>query len=88
MGWKAYREVKTNRGAAGVDRESIESFETDLRDNLYKIWNRMASGSYFPPPVKAVPIPKKGGWTRILGLPTASDRIAQTVAKKVLEPVS
>ena len=58
--WEAYKEVKANRGAAGIDGESIEAFEADLKDNLYKIWNRMSSGSYFPPPVKAVEIPKKG----------------------------
>jgi len=85
--WEAYKEVKANRGAAGVDRESIEAFEMNLKDNLYRIWNRMSSGSYFPPPVKAVPIPKKSGGTRVLGVPTVSDRIAQTVVKKVLEPI-
>ena len=85
--WEAYKEVKDNRGAAGVDKESIEVFETNLKDNLYRIWNRMSSGSYFPPPVKAVPIPKKSGGTRLLGVPTVSDRIAQTVVKKVLEPI-
>jgi len=85
--WEAYKEVKANQGAAGVDEESIEVFETNLKDNLYRIWNRMSSGSYFPPPVKAVPIPKKSGGTRLLGVPTVSDRIAQTVVKKVLEPM-
>ncbi len=83
---EAYKEVKANGGAAGVDRESIEAFEMNLKDNLYRIWNRMSSGSYFPPPVKAVPIPKKSGGTRVLGVPTVSDRIAQTVVKKVIEP--
>jgi RNA-directed DNA polymerase len=68
--WEAYRSVKANGGAAGVDKESIEAFEVRLKDNLYRVWNRMASGSYFPPPVKAVPIPKKTGGTRILGVPT------------------
>jgi RNA-directed DNA polymerase len=85
--WEAYQEVKANGGAAGVDKESIEVFEGHLKDNLYRLWNRMASGSYFPPPVKAVAIPKKTGGTRVLGVPTVSDRIAQTVVKKVLEPI-
>ena len=85
--WEAYKEVKANGGAAGVDKESIEAFEMNLKGNLYRIWNRMSSGSYFPPPVKAVPIPKKSGGTRVLGVPTVSDRIAQTVVKKVLEPI-
>ena len=85
--WEAYKEVKANRGAAGMDGESIEAFETDLKGNLYKIWNRMSSGSYFPPAVKAVEIPKKSGGIRVLGVPTVSDRIAQTVVKKVLEPM-
>ncbi|MDY0188826.1 MAG: group II intron reverse transcriptase/maturase [Syntrophus sp. (in: bacteria)] len=85
--WEAYRDVKARGGAAGVDKESIEAFEVNLKDNLYRVWNRMSSGSYFPPPVKAVPIPKKTGGTRILGVPTVSDRIAQAVVKKVLEPI-
>ena len=84
--WEAYKQVKGNKGAAGIDEESIDQFELNLKDNLYKIWNRMASGSYFSPPVKAVLIPKKSGGTRTLGVPTVSDRIAQTVAKIVLEP--
>ena len=84
--WEAYKQVKDNKGAAGIDQESIDQFERNLKNNLYKIWNRMASGSYFPPPVKAVSISKKSGGTRILGVPTVSDRIAQTVAKSVLEP--
>jgi RNA-directed DNA polymerase len=84
--WQAYKQVKANKGVAGIDQESIDQFELNLKDNLYKIWNRMASGSYFPPPVKAVLIPKKSGGTRTLGVPTVSDRIAQTVAKSVLEP--
>jgi len=67
---EAYRRVKANKGAAGVDRVSMEGFEEDLRGNLYKIWNRMSSGTYFPPPVKAVEIPKSHGGTRILGVPT------------------
>ena len=79
--WEAYQRVAANKGAAGVDGESIEEFEADLEDNLYKIWNRMSSGSYFPPPVMAVEIPKlHGTGTRTLGVPTVADRIAQTVA--------
>jgi RNA-directed DNA polymerase len=78
--WEAYEKVKANKGAAGVDGCSLEDFETELRDNLYRIWNRMSSGSYFPPAVKAVAIPKThGGGTRMLGVPTVADRIAQTV---------
>jgi RNA-directed DNA polymerase len=84
---KAFQRVKTNGGSPGVDQQTIEGFEEDLSDNLYKLWNRMCSGSYFPPPVKAVPIPKKSGGTRILGVPTVADRVAQTVVKLVLEPV-
>jgi RNA-directed DNA polymerase len=79
--WEAYKQVKDNKGAAGVDGESIADFEADLRGNLYKIWNRMSSGTYFPPPVLAVEIPKAhGGGTRTLGVPTVADRVAQTVA--------
>ena len=84
--WKAYKRVKANDGSEGVDEQSIEAFEDSLKNNLYRIWNRMSSGSYFPPPVKAVAIPKKSGGERILGIPTVSDRIAQTVVKLVLEP--
>ncbi len=84
---QAYREVKSKAGSAGVDQESIEDFERNLKANLYRIWNRMSSGSYFPPAVKGVPIPKKTGGTRLLGVPTVSDRIAQTVVKMVLEPM-
>ena len=84
--FEAYKRVKANRGAAGVDEESIEEFERDLKGNLYKIWNRMSSGSYFPPPVRAVDIGKKDGGQRRLGVPTVSDRIAQTVAKMYFEP--
>ena len=83
---KAYRLVKANRGGAGVDQQSLADFDTNLKDNLYKLWNRMSSGSYFPPPVKAVRIPKKQGGERILGVPTVADRIAQMVVKLVLEP--
>jgi RNA-directed DNA polymerase len=67
--WEAYKRVKANKGAAGVDDESIEDFEKDLKDNLYKVWNRMSSGSYFPPPVRTVEIDKKGGGKRKLGIP-------------------
>lgn len=83
---KAYELVKANKGAAGADQESLEDFDKNLEDNLYKIWNRLSSGSYFPPAVKAVPIPKKSGGVRILGVPTVGDRIAQMVVKLVLEP--
>jgi RNA-directed DNA polymerase len=85
--WEAYLRVKANRGAAGVDEQSIEEFEEDVKGNLYRIWNRMSSGSYFPPPVRGVPIPKKSGGTRMLGVPTVSDRIAQMVVKLWLEPL-
>jgi RNA-directed DNA polymerase len=85
--WQAYQEVKANGGSAGIDKESIADFEQKLKNNLYKIWNRMSSGAYFPPAVKAVSIPKKSGGNRVLGVPTISDRIAQTVVKKVLEPL-
>jgi len=85
--WEAYRQVKANRGAAGVDEESIAEFEGDLKGNLYKLWNRMSSGTYFPPPLLAVEIPKAGGnGVRVLGVPTVSDRIAQTVVRLYLEP--
>jgi RNA-directed DNA polymerase len=85
--WIAYERVKANKGASGVDGETIKDFEKDLKNNLYKIWNRMSSGSYIPPPVKTVVIPKKEGGERILGIPTVADRIAQTVAKIHLEPI-
>jgi RNA-directed DNA polymerase len=84
--WEAYQRVKANRGAAGVDDQSIEVFEKDLKNNLYKLWNRLSSGSYFPPPVKRVEIDKRGGGTRALGIPTVADRIAQAVVKAHLEP--
>src|SRR3954463_3576668 len=79
--WEAYLKVKANHGAAGVDGQSIEAFETDLKNNLYKIWNRMSSGSYFPPPVRLVEIPKATGGLRPLGIPTVADRVAQMVVK-------
>jgi len=85
--WEAFQRVKANGGASGVDAESIADFEKKLGDNLYRLWSRMESGSYFPPPVKAVPIPKKSGGVRILGVPTVADRVAQTVVKQVLEPI-
>jgi len=85
--WDAYQRVKANRGAAGVDEQSIAEFEADLRNNLYKLWNRLVSGSYFPPPVRQVEIPKETGGTRMLGIPTVADRIAQSVVKARLEPV-
>jgi RNA-directed DNA polymerase len=85
--WEAYQHVKANRGAAGIDEETITMFEQDLSRNLYKLWNRMSSGSYFPPPVKQVEIPKAKGGTRRLGVPTVSDRIAQTVVKNAIEPI-
>jgi len=83
--WEAYRRVRANKGAAGVDGQSLAEFESDLRNNLYKIWNRMSSGTYFPPPVMAVEIPKAAGGTRVLGVPTVADRVAQTVAAMALE---
>ena len=82
----AYEKVKANAGAAGVDGESIAAFEADLQRNLYRLWNRLSSGTYFPPPVRAVEIPKKAGGSRILGVPTVADRVAQTVVRMYLEP--
>ena len=87
--WEAYKRVRANHGTAGVDGESIADFEADLSNNLYKLWNRLSSGSYHPPPVRRVDIPKgdgRGG-TRPLGIPTVADRIAQTVVKRQLEPL-
>jgi hypothetical protein len=84
--WEAFEKVKANKGAPGVDAVSIEEFEEDLKGNLYKIWNRMSSGTYFPPAVRAVEIPKPHGkGTRMLGVPTVADRIAQTVVAGELE---
>jgi len=86
--WEAYKQVKATKGAAGVDGQSIEDFEKDLKNNLYRVWNRMCSGSYFPPPVRRVDIPKGDtGETRPLGIPTVADRIAQMVVKRFLEPI-
>ena len=84
--WEAYKRVKANKGGAGVDGVSIEEFEKDLGNNLYKLWNRMSSGSYFPPPGRRVDIPKPDGRKRPLGIPTIADRIAQAVVKARLEP--
>src|SRR6202158_1944448 len=86
LGWEAYRRVKANHGAAGIDGETLAAFEKDLKGNLYKIWNRMSSGSYFPPPVRLVEIPKASGGTRPLGIPPGADRGAQTGTLRVLEP--
>ena len=83
--WEAYKRVKANRGAAGVDEQSLKEFEESLGDHLYRIWNRMSSGSYCPPSVKAVTIPKKSGGERTLGIPAVSGHIAQAVEKLVLE---
>lgn len=83
---QAYKLIKANRGSAGIDKQSLKDFELNLKDNLYKLWNRLSSGSYFPPPVKAVSIPKKSGGERILGIPTVGDRIAQMVVKLTFEP--
>ena len=83
----AYKKVKANRGSSGVDEQDLEEFEQNRKGNLYKIWNRMSSGSYFPPPVKAVKIPKKSGGTRMLGIPTVSDRVAQMVVNLYLKPL-
>jgi len=86
--WQAYQKVAANKGAAGVDGVDLAEFEADLKGNLYKIWNRMSSGSYFPPPVRAVEIPKAhGAGTRMLGVPTIGDRIAQTVVAARIEAV-
>ena len=84
--WEAYKRVKANKGAAGVDGQTIEKFDEDLENNLYKLWNRLTSGSYFPPTVLRVEIPKSDGGVRPLGIPTIADRIAQMVVKNQLEP--
>lgn len=84
---EAYHRVKANKGSAGIDEQTLKCFDKDLKNNLYRIWNRLSSGSYFPPAVKAVPIPKKSGGERLLGVPTVSDRVAQMVVKMQLEPI-
>jgi retron-type reverse transcriptase len=84
--WEAYKRIRANKGAAGIDGQTIADFEVHLEDNLYKLWNRMASGSYYPQPVKRVDIPKGNGATRPLGIPTVTDRIAQMLVKMHLEP--
>jgi RNA-directed DNA polymerase len=84
---EAFKAVKANGGAAGVDGQTLKQFEADLKNNLYKIWNRMSSGSYLPPPVRAVSIPKKSGGERVLGVPTVGDRVAQMVVKQAIEPI-
>lgn len=83
---EAFQRVRKNKEKAGIDEESLEDFEADLRDNLYKIWNRMSSGRYFPPAVQAVEIPKKQGGVRVLGVPTVADRVVQMVVKMYVEP--
>jgi len=84
---RAWKQVKSNRGAAGIDHQTLSDFEQNLKGNLYKIWNRLSSGSYFPPGVRRVGIPKKSGGTRYLGVPTVGDRVAQTVIKMLVEPL-
>src|SRR5882757_1033307 len=88
MVWEAYKAVKANRGAPGIDGQSIESFEQNLARNLYCIWNRLASGSYFPPPVLRVELPKRDGGVRELGIPTVGDRVAQAVVAMHLGPIT
>lgn len=83
---QAFKLIKANAGGAGIDQQSLLDLEKHLKDNLYQLWNQLSSGSYFPPPVKAVSIPKKSGGERILGVPTVADRIAQMVVKLTLEP--
>ena len=85
--WEAFKRVKANQGAAGVDGQSIAEFEANLSGNLYKLWNRLCSGSYFPPPVRRVDITKATGGTRPLGIPTVADRVAQEIARRYLEPL-
>ena len=84
---QAYKCVKANKGAGGIDGVDFEIYEKDLKNNLFKLWNRMSSGSYFPKPVKGVEIPKKNGKIRLLGIPTIEDRIAQMVIKLTFEPI-
>ena len=86
--WEAWRQVKANKGAPGVDEQDLDAFEEDLENNLFKVWNRMSSGTWFPPPVRAVEIPKPhGDGVRMLGVPTIADRVAQTTVAKFLEPL-
>ena len=84
--WRAWKRVKANGGSHGVDQISLQVFEADLKNNLYKLWNRLSSGSYMPLPVRRVSIPKGDGTVRPLGIPTIADRIAQQVVKSLLEP--
>lgn len=84
--WEAFKQVRSRKGGPGHDGQSLEAFEANLGNNLYKLWNRMCSGSYMPPPVLLVEIPKAGGGVRPLGIPTVSDRVAQMVVKRYLEP--
>ena len=86
MVWEAFRKVKSNKGSAGIDRINLQKYEENLSGNLYKLWNRLASGSYFPPAVKEKEIKKDDGKVRKLGIPTVSDRIAQQVIKSYIEP--
>ncbi len=85
--WEAWKQVKANAGSAGLDQQSLDDFDSNLKDNLYKLWNRMSSGGYFPPLLKGIPLPKKSGGQRILGVPCVSDRVAQTVVKLAFEPM-
>jgi group II intron reverse transcriptase/maturase len=85
--WEAWKHIRANQGAAGVDAQSIQDFEAGLATNLYKLWNRLSSGSYLPPPVRRVNIPKANGGTRPLGIPTVADRVAQEVVRRYLEPL-
>ena len=84
--WESWKRVAANQGAPGVDKESIQDFQVSLGDNLYTLWNRMSSGSYYPKPVRQVLIPKGDGNFRPLGIPTVADRVAQMTVKKILEP--
>ncbi len=84
--YKAYQRVKANRGSSGLDKQSLKDFEVNLKNNLYKLWNRLSSGSYHVPPVLRIEIPKGQGKTRPLGIPTVADRIAQMVVKQRIEP--
>ena len=85
--FRAWEQVKANAGVAGIDGQTIDDFESNLKNNLYKLWNRLSSGSYHPPVVKGVAIPKKSGGERLLGIPTVADRVAQTVVRNRFEPL-